>query len=501
MNHNSESPRAATLSEKFRPVLYSPVLRLTGSLLVFEALLLLVPLLLSLICGEDDWHGFLIAAAVSAAAGGCAMYAGRHATRRLLRRDGYLLITIVWILFSAVSMIPFIIGAGLDPTLAYFESMSGFTTTGATVISDVESLGHGLLLWRSIIQWIGGLGIVLFLVAVLPSLNDSGGIALFNAEMTGITHDKLHPRIRQTAMSLWSVYLMLTVALAIFLLFGGMSLFDAVCQSLTTMATGGFSTRNAGIAAWDSPYIASVMTVFMTIGGMNFVLIYNALRGQWRQMWRNTVLRAYLIIIAASYVVIAVALTVQGLFTDADAGVVAPLFHIASTITSTGFGYGDFSAWGPLAVVLTIALMMTGACAGSTTGAIKIDRVVAMLKNIRNEIYLTVYPKHVMYVKLDGTPLSHSSLRRMLGFVSVYCLLLVLGAMLMSGYGYEIADSLFASASCIGNNGLGYGATASGFGSLPAPLLWFYSALMLIGRLEVFTVFALFIPGVSLREK
>lgn len=472
----------------------SPVLRMTGGLLLFEALLLLVPLLLALLCGESDWKAFLLAAAVSAAAGAAAMRAGRHASRRLNRRDGYMLITIVWILFSAVSMIPFILAAGLSPTLAYFESMSGFTTTGATVISDVEALGHGMLLWRSMIQWIGGLGIVLFLVAVLPSLNDSGGIALFNAEMTGITHDKLHPRIRQTAMSLWSVYLALTAALAICLLFGGMSPFDALCQALTTMATGGFSTRNASIAAWHSPYIAAVMTLFMIVGGMNFVLMYNALRGEWRRMWRNTVLRTYLFIIGGSYVVMAGLLAARGLFTDVDSGVIAPLFHIASTITSTGFGYGDFSAWGPLSVTLTIVLMMTGACAGSTTGAIKVDRLVVMLKNIRNEIRRTVYPKHVMYVKLDGTPMSHPMLQRMLGFVSVYCLLMVFGAMLMSGYGYSIADSLFASASCIGNNGLGYGATAAGFGSLPSPLLWFFSALMLVGRLEIFTVFALFLP-------
>ena len=286
---------------------FARVFRVCGWLLLLEALFLLLPMCVSLAYGEDDWWTFLAAAVSAGAVGGGAAYFLRGCPSRLNRLDAFLLTTMVWVLFSGFGMIPFMAGSlGADAAGAFFETMSGFTTTGATVIADVESQTRGLLFWRSLIQWIGGLGIVLFILAVLPALNRDGGISMFNAEMTGISHDKLHPRIRQTAKSLWEVYGVLTAVLALLLWLGPMDFFDSVCQSMTTMSTGGFSTRNDSIAGFGSRYVAAAVTLFMLVGGVNFTLIYNMSRGDFSSLRRNTVVKVYAGTVAAIYAVLAV---------------------------------------------------------------------------------------------------------------------------------------------------------------------------------------------------
>jgi trk system potassium uptake protein TrkH len=470
----------------------SPVAKILSWLLVLESLMLVIPMLLSLILGEEDWKGFGVAVMVSGCIGGSGAYLFRDSVNRLTRRDAFLVISLVWVVYSLVSMIPFMAGAHqLSAASAFFESVSGFTTTGATTIADVESYGRGLLLWRAMTQWIGGLGIVLFLIALLPALNDSGGIMMFNAEITGMTHDKLHPRIKQTAMSLWMVYSGLTLLLIIMLLCGGMSLFDSVCQALATLSTGGFSTRNSSISAWGSQYIATVIAVFMMAGGVNFILLYNALHGKLREMWSNEVFRVYIFIILISSVIVGV----YAVDYCNGSVAIASYFHVVSAITSTGFSYADFSAWGSLALLITLVLMFLGACAGSTTGAIKLDRVIAIFKNIRRENMLTVFPNHVSKFKMGGKPVSELLMLRVEGFVGLYFIAFVIGAFAMSAYGYEPFDCIFASASCMGNNGLGYGFTSSGFGNLPDAVKWIFSAEMLIGRLEIFPVMAVLLPS------
>lgn len=472
---------------------YGSLTRVAGWLMLFECALMLLPLTVAICLGESDWHSLLIGAGASGGAGAIAVAFTRGEHTRLSRREGYLLISVIWILFSLFGMLPFIFcKTPLGVSDAFFETMSGFTTTGATVISDVESMSRSLLLWRALIQWIGGLGIVLFLIAVLPALNDSGGISLFNAEITGMTHDKLHPQIRRTAASLWAVYLVLTLLLIPLLMIGGMSCFDSLCQSLTTLSTGGFSTRNASIGAWGSPYIASVMSVFMLLGGVNFILLYNMSRGHWESVRRNDVIRIYLLFILIATAVIALCLGLGGIASGGDGLVVQPLFQVASAITSTGFTYGDFSVWGPLPLLTVMLLMLTGSCAGSTTGGIKIDRIVALIKNLKSEIIYTLYPNHIIRIKVGGNWVQDRVLMRVMGFITIYLITVFFGAAAMSAYGYEAIDSLFASASCMGNSGLGYGATGAGFGALPAPLKWIFSFQMLIGRLEIFTVLVLF---------
>lgn len=474
-----------------------PLFRIFGWLLILEALLMLLPLGVCLIYGEADWLAFCCSAAATGMTGGALAFRYRNSSSPIFRREGYLLISSVWIFFSIFGMIPFLLcESPLTLTDAFFETMSGFTTTGASVIADVEAQSHGILLWRALTQWLGGLGIVMFLIAIIPSLNDSGGISLFNAEVTGISREKLHPRIRQTVISLWTVYAMLTLLQTAVLLFIGMGVFDSVCQACSTMSTGGFSTRNGGIAAWHSPAVAWAVTFFMFVGGINFISVYNAMRGNARQLFRNNVFRAYLGIVFIAVLAMAGWLHAKGA-RSVDELLLSPLFMVCSAVTSTGFEYCPrlpFAAWGPLPLIIVIFLMTCGACAGSTTGGIKIDRAVALSKNLRNEIVHTLMPNCVKRVEVGGKEIPQNIMLRIAGFITIYIMTVSVGAMAMTAYGYELTDSFFASTSCMGNAGLGYGATGAGYSALPDALKWLFSFEMLIGRLEIYPVLALCCP-------
>ena len=469
------------------------VFKVMGWLLLLEGGLLLIPLILSLAESDNDWPGFLVASLATLVSGGLLTLFLRSTAVRMRRREGYLLTSVVWILFSAFGMIPFIMS---EPSLsvadAYFETMSGFTTTGATVITDVESYSRSILLWRSMIQWVGGLGIVLFILALLPSLNTSEGVTMYNSEITGITHDKLHPHIRHTAKSLWSVYMALTVLLFFLLWLGPMDFFDAVCQSMTTMATGGFSTRNASIASFGSDYIAVVLGIFMIIGGINIVLLYNLVHGGWRQVIGNDVLRGYLLIILAAILIVDAAQLIGGAEPSTLNLVINPLFLVSSAISSTGFTYDSFTGWGEVGLLVIMLLMFSGACAGSTTGAVKVDRLMALRRNFANELGKTLFPNHVRLVEINGRTLTESMTSRISAFISLYLLITVILTFTLCAYDISFVDSLFASLSCVGNNGLGYGVTAAGFGPLPDLAKWLLSAGMLVGRLEIFTVLSIF---------
>lgn len=474
---------------------FSGVFLVLGWLLLLEAMFLLIPAGVSALYGESDWWTFVCSSAGAALTGLGLTLGFRHRPSRLSRMDAYLLTPLVWVSFSLFGMVPFMSGPmQLDAASAFFETMSGFTTTGATVISDVEACSHGILFWRSLIQWVGGLGIVLFILAVLPALNQDGGIFMFNAEMTGISHDKLHPRIRQTAKTLWGVYGLLTLLLVIILWLGPMDLFDSVCHSMTTLSTGGFSTRNESISAFGSPYVASVITAFMLIGGMNFALIYNLFKGDFASLWRNTALKAYLwTVVVAAFMVSLSAMAFHGT-ASGEIQVLKPLFLVASAITTTGFSYGDFAVWGPVTLSVVFVLMFSGACAGSTTGAVKIDRLVAVGRSVRNQTMLSIYPNRMLSVEMNGRIVSSSRMSRVFGFMAIYVGMIVAGTLAAGIAGFSFTDSLFAVCSCIGNNGLGYGSTSSGFGCLPDALKWMMSFLMLAGRLELFTVIVIFLP-------
>lgn len=476
---------------------YRSVFSILGQLLIAESGLLVIPLLLEIFGDHSDLTGFLLAISGALAAGFLLRLCHRGQRPHIRRREGFMLVSFAWVACSAFGMLPYIFSAHpLSVSDAFFETISGFTTTGATTIADVEALSPGLLLWRSMTQWLGGLGILLFMLAMLPTLNEKGGIPIYNSETTGITHDKIHPRIRQTAISLWSVYIILTILLTLLLWAGPMNFFDALCHSLCGISTGGFSTKNNSIAFWNSPYAAWVLTIFMFVGGVNFSLLYGAARGRWRQLWRNDVFRAYLLIVGICYAAVTVSLALENRIHSFNDALLVPIFHVVSSITSTGYSLSDYSSWGPFAIMVTMLLMTVGACAGSTTGAMKIDRLVALRKNLGNSIKLSLYPKRIFVVRVNGNVIPPFDLTRITAFVTIYVLLIIVGALATSAFGISIEDSIFASISCIGNNGLGYGLTgvAGGFGLLPDPVKWLMSAMMLIGRLELFSVLVMLLP-------
>ena len=471
--------------------------RIVGRLLIIDAAILLIPMCVSIIYGESDWLCFLVAAGAAAVCGFALTAATLRCTGAIRPREGFIITALIWVVFGLFGIIPLMTCATpLGFTDAFFEIISGYTTTGASVIRDVEALSHGILFWRALSQWIGGLGIILFMLAVLPELNKAVGISMFNAEATGITHDKLHPRIRQTALSLWGVYVSLTVVSVLLLWAGPMDLFDSVCHTFTTIATGGFSTRNDGLAWWNSQYVYWIVNVMMLVAGLNFMILFQTWHGNYSALGRNTVANTYFCIILTAFVMLLPGVASRG-ESGVDEWLTYPLFHVVSAITSTGFGVPGTDHWGPTAQTVTIFLMICGGCAGSTTGGIKVDRLVVMWQNLRNETRVTAFPKRMYVVSLYGSALDNSLVSRVAAFCTVYFLILGLSAVIVTFVGYSLEDSLFMVASCIGCNGLGFGATGAegGFGLLPDTVKWLLTADMLLGRLEIFTYLVLFIPS------
>lgn len=375
--------------------------------------------------------------------------------------------------------------------------MSGFTTTGASVLLDVTHMSHGIHIWRATMQWLGGMGIILFTLAVIPMLNSSGGMLMFNAEVTGITHDKLRPRISQTAKALWMLYFAFTIMLVALLWSGPMNFFDSVCHAFGAISTGGYSTRNEGIAAFNSIYVKVVLTIFMFVGGVNFSLIYRSLRGEFGALRRNDVFRTYVGLIAVMYILFVIGITTQGTYEGWEDLTIDPLFQIVSTMTSTGFTPSNFEQWGPLVLALVFMLMLFGACAGSTSGGAKIDRLLFLVKNCRNELYRCIYPHAIMSVRVNGKVVSNDIVGKVIAFLCIYMLLISIGGTAMAAMGVPIIDAFFSAFSCMSNTGLGAGITGYGgsYEMLPDAAKWLLSFLMLTGRLEIFTVLLLFAPS------
>ncbi len=473
--------------------------RIMGWLLMIESVFMFIPGFTSLAYGEDDWLVFMATALLTGVCGLVCAKRAKPTSSHMGKRDGFLLTAMVWVVFSVFGLIPFLFGSKpLGLSDAFFEAMSGFTTTGATVMGSFDGLGHGLHLWRALMQWIGGMGIILFTLAVIPMLNHSGGMQMFNAEVTGITHDKIRPRISQTAKSLWLVYLLLTIVLILLLWAGPMDLFQSVCHAFGTISTGGYATDENGIAIWDnSVYIKLVLTVFMFLGGVNFGLIYKGVRGDFSHLRNNEVLRVYLWAILGMTILFVGAVFYHGQALELDDWLVDPLFQVVSIITSTGFTATGFNAWGYFALALTFVMMFSGACAGSTSGGSKIDRVIYLFKYVKNELYRCIYPNSIQSVKVNGKVVNPDLLSKVVAFMCIYMLLVVLGGLVLSCLGVPTVDAFFSSFSCISNTGLGAGVTGYGgnYEILPDTAKWVLSILMLTGRLEIFTVLVILTPA------
>ena len=464
---------------------------------------MLFPLLISLYYGElSDVYSFGISATATFVAGAAMTFGIRPTNKSMRKREGLMLTAVVWVFFSAFGMLPYLIsGIFTSVTDAFFETMSGFTTTGSSLITDVESLSHGIIFWRAATQWLGGMGIILFTLAVLPMLNYKGGIALFNAEVTGITHERMRPRVSQTAKDLWLVYIGLSVILFALLL-KPMGWFDSVCHTMTTMSTGGFSTKNLGLHHWHSSYIYVVVMVFMFLGGMNFALLFSMLRGRFYRLRHNDTFRFYIVIIFVVASLIVVRMWHYNFFDSWSDRVIFAFFDTIAATTSTGFTSVNYEASGEFIAIILMVLMFFGGMAGSTSGGAKIDRFLVMMKNTRNEFFRVLHANAVTAVRIDGRAIPQQVVSKAIAFLSIYMMVMGAGAIILTFFGLPMFDSLFTSLSALSNFGFGYGETAApgSYALLPAAAKWFLAFEMLVGRLELFTVLIIFTRGFWLKD-
>ncbi len=472
------------------------IINIIGLLVIIEGFFILLCLLPAFIYGDGDFMAFLATAAITLSSGSAMWFFTRNADKSITKREGFIIVSLVWVVFSLFGSLPFwLSGAIPSYTDAFFETISGFTTTGATVLADIEALGHGLLFWRSLTQWMGGMGIIVLSLAILPVLG-VGGMQLFVAEVPGPTKEKLHPRVKETARRLWGIYIIFTLLETVLLLLGGMNLFDAVNHSFTTMATGGYSTKNASIAYFNSPFIEYVITVFMFVAGTNFIMSYFAMHLRFDKIWKNEEFRFYLGLVLLFTLVVGAGLFLAGGHPPEESFRLA-FFQVVSIITTTGYATADYLAWIPLLLVIILALMFLGGSAGSTGGGVKIIRVLLILKNSYLEIKRLIYPNAVIPVKLNNRPISQSIVANVLAFGFIYVLILAVSVVVLSTLGYGMDTAIGAAAACLGNVGPGIGMVgpAENYAHFPDFGKWFLSFIMLLGRLELFTILILFLPS------
>jgi trk system potassium uptake protein len=373
--------------------------------------------------------------------------------------------------------------------------MSGFTTTGATILINIENLPPGLLFWRSMTHWIGGMGIILLSIAILPILG-IGGMQLFKAEVAGPDKDKIHPRVRETAKRLWGIYVVLTAGQAVLLFFGGMNFLDSVCHAFGTLASGGFSTKNASIAAYHSAYIEYVVIIFMFLAGTNFSLHYLALHGKLKSYWHNEEFRFYLLFTLTAVVGTTIYLTLHNTL-PLEQSFREAAFSIISILSSTGFANTDYEAWAPFFSTMFLILLLFGACAGSTSGGVKMVRYYLLFKNSFFELRRLIHPNAVVPVRYNGRAIHTDTIMKVSAFVVLYLIVWALGSVIMAFTGLEFSTAFGSVAACLGNIGPGLGSTGpvGNYAEVTTFGKWFLSGIMLLGRLEIYTVFLIFTPA------
>ena len=473
------------------------VFRTMGALLLIEAFFMTLALGVSLWYNEPDNGVFLLSTIITLLAGLIGLSIGRRAESRMGEREGYVIVAMVWVVFSAFGLLPYYLSGQVPSfTDAWFESMSGFTTTGATIIPDLEVITHGLLFWRSLTQWIGGMGIIVLSIAILPIFG-LNGMQLYAAEVSGLTYEKVSPRIADTAKMMWSIYIVLTAVEVLVLWLCGMDVFDAVCHSFSTIATGGFSTHNNSLEFYDSPAIHYTVTFFMFISGINFVLLIYLLRGKARYFFHDEELRWY----SVAVLLFAVLLTL-GLYiarpgwsgVEMERAFRDSLFTVISSMTSTGYTISDYMYWPVVAWVVIFFLMLTGACAGSTAGGIKWVRLAIIMKNGVAEFQRRIHPNAIIPVKLNEKAVSQQTINNIMAFMIFYLFIIVVTVVIFCATGVDFDEAIGSAVSAIGNVGISIGqfGPAGTYANFPVVAKWVMSFVMLIGRLEIFTVLLLF---------
>jgi len=472
------------------------VLRLIGLLVFFVGLTMALALLVSVVYKEPSTLDLAASMGITCGAGLILFFVTKgEEVSTLSHRDGVAIVTFGWFIAGAVGALPFLVSGSIDNfTDAYFESVSGFTTTGASILSDIEKLPKGILMWRSIISWLGGMGIIVLSIAILPFLG-IGGMQLYKAEVPSPVVDKLKPRISDTAKVLWKVYILLTVLQILLLLGGGMSLFESVCHTFCTMPTCGFSPLNKSIGHYDNPYFDGVIIVFMILAAINFSLHYRLLKGEAGVFGKDPECRVFLIIVGI--LILLVTLDIYGsVYPSLTQALRYAAFQVSSIITTTGFVTADFDTWPSLSKCLLVLSMFFGGMAGSTGGGIKTVRLIVMVKHAYEELFRIIHPHAVRSVKLGGKPVPADVLSGIWGFFFLYLSIYMISTLILAALGLDPISAFSAVAACIFNVGPGLGSVGPTQNYLTVPFMgkWVLIIGMILGRLEIYTVIVLFMP-------
>ncbi|MDA9280067.1 TrkH family potassium uptake protein [Flavobacteriaceae bacterium] len=483
------------------------IMHLMGLLLLCNGAFMLVAALVSGLYKDGVTIQITMAAIVTMLVGLVAMFFTRDHKKEVKPKEGYIIVTFGWLVMSASGMLPYLFtGAIPDITNAFFETISGYTTTGASILNDIESLPKGLLFWRSLTHWIGGMGIIVLAIAILPLLG-IGGMQLFAAEAPGPSADKLHPRITDTAKRLWLIYVGYTLAETLLLKLAGMGFFDAMNHAMATLSTGGFSTKNSSLAYWnDQPLIQYIVILFMFLAGSNFVLSYFAFKGKIQKVLKDEEFKFYTGFIISFSIVAALVIYFQAqpqvsaslpmVFGYGESAIRHALFQVLAVVTTTGFVTADFTGWTPFLTIFFFGLMFLGGSAGSTAGGIKVMRHLLIIKNGLLEFKRTLHSNAIIPVRYNNKTVAESIVYNIIGFFVLYMLLFIIGALVLAFMGLDFESAIGGAATSLGNVGPGLGSLnpLSNFNDLPALGKWWCGFLMLLGRLELFTVLILFSP-------
>lgn len=487
---------------------YKIIFHLMGLLLLFNGGFMMISALVSFITRDGVALQITASGLLALFAGMFLMFVTRDHKKEIKKREGYIVVTFGWLFMSLSGMLPYLVTDAIPSvTDAFFETISGYTTTGATILTDIESLPKGILFWRSTTHWIGGMGIIVLAIAILPLLG-IGGMQLFAAEAPGPSADKLHPRITDTAKRLWLIYFGFTAAETIALKLAGMSFFDAINHAMSTLSTGGFSTKNASVAYWnDTPIIQYIIIFFMLLAGMNFVLSYFAFKGKVQKIIRDDEFKLYITFVVGFTIITALVVYFRADISQSTidhpmvlgAGESAfrhGLFQVLAVITTTGFVTADFTAWTPFLTVIFFGLMFLGGSAGSTSGGIKVVRHLLTIRNAFIEFKRTLHPNAILPVRYNTRSVDRTIIFNILAFFILYMLSWIVGACVLGAMGLDFVTALGGAASALGNVGPAFGdlSPVDSYNSLPAVGKWWLSFLMLIGRLELFTVLILLTP-------
>jgi trk system potassium uptake protein TrkH len=472
------------------------IVHIIGTILIFEGLFMVLALLFAIYYDSNDFQGILLSLLITMFTGLILFFLTNKNTRpELLVREAFILVSFSWITLCMFGTLPYILSHAVGSYVdAIFETVSGFTTTGSSILKDIEIMPRGVLFWRSETHWIGGMGIIVLVLAVLPALK-FGGTSLFAAESSVVLQEKIRPRMVEVAKGLWGIYILLTLAEAVLLLSGGMPLYDSLCHAFGTIATGGFSTKNAGIGGY-SPFIQYVVMFFMFLAGINFLMHYFLLRGRFKEVIKNEELRTYFFII----VIAGLAVSLILIFRD-NSGIEPALrhgyFQVVSILTATGFATTDYLVWPIPAWLIIFSLMFIGACSGSTGGGIKVIRHVILFKKLYSNLKQAMHPRGIINLKYNGRTISDEIIHKVISFILFYLLVFAVGTVIMTAIGLDIRSSAGSVITCLGGIGPGIGSVgpASNFAHVPQLGKIFLSFIMILGRLEIYTLLVVLTPS------